>query len=180
MIIDIIIASYNGEKYIAEQIASILEQTYENIRLLIRDDGSTDNTVSIIKEFAKKDSRVVFIEDDLGSLHVGENFKNLLSHCSSEYVFLSDQDDFWNKDKVEVLLNFSIENFQKTTPCIAYSAGSVVNENLVDQHIWTINKPKIVNSHDIFLINGGIQGCSMIINRALYMLALENKIQWYM
>lgn len=180
MIIDIIMASYNGEKYIAEQITSILRQTYKNIRLFIRDDGSTDNTVSIIKEFTRKDSRVFFIEDNLGSLRVGENFKNLLSYCSSDYVFLSDQDDFWNKDKVEILLKFSIENFQKSKPCIAYSSANVVNENLIDQNILTINKPKIVNSHDIFLMNGGIQGCSMVINKALYTLALKNKIEWYM
>lgn len=69
-------ATYNGEKYIKEQINSIINQTYTNWKLLIRDDGSKDKTVEIIKEYEKKDDRIKLLEDNKGNLGF---IKNLLS-----------------------------------------------------------------------------------------------------
>lgn len=74
--IEILMATYNGEKYIKEQINSIINQTYTNWRLLIRDDGSKDKTVEIIKEYEKKDDRIKLLEDNKGNLGF---IKNLLS-----------------------------------------------------------------------------------------------------
>ena len=74
--IEILMATYNGEKYIKEQINSIINQTYTNWKLLIRDDGSKDKTVEIIKEYEKKDDRIKLLEDNKGNLGF---IKNLLS-----------------------------------------------------------------------------------------------------
>ncbi|EEY35290.1 glycosyltransferase, partial [Pseudoleptotrichia goodfellowii] len=99
--IDILLATYNGEKYLEEQLYSILNQSYPNINLLIRDDGSKDKTVDIIKKYAQKDERIKFIEDDLGNLGFLKNFEKLLEHSEENYIMFSDQDDIWNPDKIE-------------------------------------------------------------------------------
>lgn len=178
--VDIIIATYNAKGLISEQLESILNQTHNNIRVLIRDDGSTDDTISIIKKFCEKDKRVFLIEDDLPANGVGENFKILLSHCSSEYVFLSDQDDVWVNDKIEKLLQFAIGKFSLNEPSIAYAPGFVTDQNLVKTALLTNYRNKAVCIQDILLTNGGIQGCAMVINKALYLKARECDFYWYM
>ena len=78
--IDILMAVYNGEMYISEQIDSIINQSYKNWRLLIRDDKSKDNTNKIITEYSKKDSRIKIIKDDKGNLGFVKNFEELLNN----------------------------------------------------------------------------------------------------
>lgn len=98
--IDVLLATYNGEKYLKEQIDSILSQTYQNIRLLISDDGSTDETRKILKEYQKKDNRIKIYEqsENLGCI---KNFEFLLKQVQSEVYMLSDQDDIWLPEKIE-------------------------------------------------------------------------------
>ncbi|EMS1065165.1 glycosyltransferase [Providencia stuartii] len=180
MTIDIILATYNGEKYLSEQINSILEQTYSDFLLYIRDDGSTDKTNEIIKNFALKDSRVIIIKDDIEPNGVGENFKQLLKNCSSNYVLLADQDDVWYENKIEELLNFANINFNNNVPCIAYSPAIVVDSNLNSLNRVTSQTSKIKTLNDMLLMNGGIQGCAMIINKKLYDIALSKNFHWYM
>jgi len=102
--IDILMATYNGEKYLREQIESILNQTYKNIRLIISDDCSTDESRKIIEEYEKKDERVIsyFQEQNLGYV---KNFEFLLTKVKNEVYMLSDQDDVWNDTKVEKTYN---------------------------------------------------------------------------
>ena len=181
MIVDVIVATYNGEKYIKEQVCSILNQTYKDIRVLVRDDGSTDNTKSIILELQKKDNRLHLIEDDYSPNGVGENFKRLLEQCSSEYVFIADQDDVWEVNKIEELVSYANKTFPANIPCIAYAPGLVVDQNLLSSEIkFTNNSIKVRNLEDMILMNGGVQGCAMIINRNLYEKALRSDFYWYM
>ena len=90
--VDILLATYNGEKYLKEQIESILNQTYSDFRLLISDDCSSDNTKEILKEYKKKDSRIVlyFQQENLGVI---KNFEFLLNKVESKFYMFSDQDD---------------------------------------------------------------------------------------
>lgn len=99
--VEILMATYNGEKYIKEQIESILSQTYEDWSLLIRDDGSKDKTLEIIKEFVVKDKRIKLIVDSKGNLGYVKNFEELLKKSKAEYIFLCDQDDIWENEKLE-------------------------------------------------------------------------------
>lgn len=98
--IDVLLATYNGEKYLKEQIESILNQTYQNIRLIISDDCSKDNTRKILKEYEKKDSRVKVYEqnENIGCI---KNFEFLLKQVKNEIYMLSDQDDVWMLEKIE-------------------------------------------------------------------------------
>ena len=123
--IDVLLATYNGEKYLKEQIDSILNQTYSNIRLVISDDCSKDNTREIIKEYEEKDDRVIsyFHEKNLGYV---KNFEFLLTKVENEIYMLSDQDDVWLPTKIEHTYNKMVE----TNADLVFTDLEVVDENL--------------------------------------------------
>ena len=97
-------ATYNGEKYLHEQLDSILNQTYSDFELIICDDCSKDSTVKILEEYSLKDKRVHYFvnEENLG---FKKNFEKAVSLCSGEYVAFSDQDDIWLPEKLEESMN---------------------------------------------------------------------------
>lgn len=99
--ISVCMATYNGRSYIQEQIASILPQLSYNDELVISDDSSTDDTVSLILDI--NDPRIVLLENNKYRSPV-LNFENALIHSSGIYVFLADQDDLWHPNKISILL----------------------------------------------------------------------------
>ena len=105
MSIDILLATYNGGRFLKGQLKSIADQTHENWHLIIRDDGSTDDTLKILKDFASKyDSKVTLINEDLGGLGATGNFSALMRHSTEPYILFSDQDDIWEVNKIEDML----------------------------------------------------------------------------
>lgn len=118
-------AVYNGEKFIREQIDSIINMLGNKDELIISYDESIDSTLVIIKEYEKKDSRIKVVYDDGHS--VESNFNNAVNHCSGEYIFLSDQDDVWINDKINVLIKY----FENNEECVVViSDGYIVDEKL--------------------------------------------------
>ena len=162
-------ATYNGEKYLYEQIESILNQSYKNWILLIRDDKSEDSTVSIIEEYEKKDSRIRLLRDRKGNLGFVKNFEELLKNSQEEFVMFSDQDDYWEKDKIK---NY-IEILQKDKklsqiPLLIHSNSFICDKEL------KIVKEKFVDSSIASEKNGNsyffsyvVQGSTVMINRKL-------------
>ncbi len=120
--VSVAMATYNGEKYIKEQIKTILDCLEENDELVISDDGSTDNTLGIINSF--NDDRIVLIEGPQKGIK--QNFANAIKNTSGEYIFLSDQDDIWEKDKVTEV----IKCFEKENCTLVVHDAEVVDENL--------------------------------------------------
>ena len=116
----ICIATYNGEKYIKQQLLSILSQINIDDEIIISDDDSTDNTIEIIKSL--KDKRIKIIHG--GFHHFKWNFANALQHAKGEYIFLSDQDDIWVEGKYQTCLN-KLKNID-----LICHNSSVVDENL--------------------------------------------------
>lgn len=102
--ISIALASYNGSKYISEQLDSILSQTFQDFELIICDDCSTDNTMQLLNEYASKDSRIKVYRNEK-NLGFKKNFEKAISLCNGEYIALSDQDDIWMKNHLEVLFH---------------------------------------------------------------------------
>ena len=98
--ISVAMTTYNGEKYIKEQIDSIIKQLYDFDELVISDDGSQDRTLSIIKSY--KDKRIKLLNGP--KLGVKQNFANAIQNCKGKYIFLSDQDDIWMDEKIEQVL----------------------------------------------------------------------------
>lgn len=121
-LISIAMCSYNGERFIKEQIDSIIAQTYKNFELIIVDDGSKDNTINIIKEYQLKDHRIKLFQND-NNLGFVKNFEKAISLCSGDFIALADQDDVWKKNKLEVFLKNINENM------LIYSDAI-----LIDQH----------------------------------------------
>lgn len=131
--IDILMASYNGEKYIAEQIESLLGQTFTDWRLLIRDDGSSDNTPAIIESYAGKyPGKIQVIHDSENCRSATKNFFELLKHASADYVMFCDQDDVWLKYKIEITYDFMIktESENPGRPVMVFTGLKVVDAEL--------------------------------------------------
>jgi len=179
MTVDILLATYNGEKYLPEQINSILSQSFSNFTLYIRDDGSTDSTVNIIESYCSIDSRIKFVIDDIKARSAGKNFFELIKVSTAEYVFFADQDDIWLPNKIEISLS-KIIGIQE--PCLLYVNGRVVNKNLDDLSI-NVYPPNglVANFNNIMFHNGGIQGCALVVNKSLINLVRnQGDIYWYM
>ena len=165
--VDILLATYNGEKYLREQIDSILNQTHAEFRLLISDDGSKDGTREILNEYKEKDSRieVFFQENNLG---VVKNFEFLLGKVEAKYYMFSDQDDIWKETKIEKSLNRIEEGFD-----LVYSDLEVVDENLnvTYSSYWKLkgiyNKIKKYNNFEALYLNNFVTGCTLISRKEL-------------
>ena len=98
--VSVVMATYNGEQYLREQIDSILNQTYPVYELIIQDDGSTDNTVAIANEYANRNPVVkVFVNER--NMGLNQNFKTAAMRATGDFVAISDQDDVWYSDKLE-------------------------------------------------------------------------------
>ena len=96
--------TYNGEKYIREQIDTILAQTYPILELIIQDDGSSDSTPSICREYAAKYPNVLFFQNG-ENLGYNENFRTACLKAHGDFIAISDQDDVWLKEKIEMQVN---------------------------------------------------------------------------
>lgn len=173
--IEILLATYNGEKYVGEQIDSIINQTYRNWILLIRDDNSKDRTLEILKEYEKKDNRIKVIEDKKGNLEFVKNFEELLNNSKEDWVMFSDQDDYWLENKIEkyvAILNTSSEDILKK-PMLIHSNSFICDDNLEIIKDEFINS-KIANKYneDDFYFAYFVQGSTVLINRAIIDLAL--------
>ncbi len=180
-VICIVLCSYNGERFLAEQLGSILDQSMENWVLLARDDGSTDGSAELLKSYADKDARIAVIEDSLGNLGAGGNFRVVLEEAFSKgysYFALSDQDDVWSPDKLEALFKEmrEAEGEQMDTPILVHSDAEVVDESL------RVLSPSFMRYQRIFhdgtdplpvlLAQNFVTGCTVMVNRRVLDLAL--------
>lgn len=101
--VSVCMAAYNGEKYIYQQIQSILNQLSENDEIIISDDVSTDNTIQIINSFSDDRIKIVYNKGKKGPIW---NFENAIKYSKGEYIFLADQDDVWFDQKIDTMVNY--------------------------------------------------------------------------
>lgn len=129
--VQVLISTYNGEKYIASQIESILNQTYKNISILIRDDGSADNTVKILEEFQER--RLIKYYSSGGNISFTASFFDLIHNADKncDYFVFADQDDYWMPNRIENAIN-DIENNEcaEGMPILHSCRFTLVDENL--------------------------------------------------
>jgi len=160
-------ATYNGEKYIEEQVKSILPQLREKDELIVSDDGSTDNTIKILESFG--DKRIKILNHDKKDVKVplllsskaannfyfaARNFENALSKAEGDYIFLSDQDDVWVPDKVEKILPYLKEDK------LVISDAWIVDSDL--KKIDKLSKYRVYKKGfliNIYVRGGAPQGC---------------------
>lgn len=110
MKISIAMATYNGAKYIQEQLDSFIKQTHQPHELVVADDGSTDNTLQIIENFAQRAPFKVTVLRNEKNLGYGQNFSKVMELCNGDLVFLSDQDDIWFKEKIDLITEVAKNN----------------------------------------------------------------------
>lgn len=161
MVLDILLATYNGGNFLENQLYSLIGQTDREWRLLIHDDGSTDNTLTIIKKFVQLDERIVFIEDGIVGLGAARNFLHLLNISNAEFMMFCDQDDIWFENKIAVLKN----NMDNASPCAVYCNAYLYKNYTIQSDKVTFLHPK--NLKNTLFFNSGIQGCSVMFNRRL-------------
>lgn len=164
--IDIIMATYNGGKYIENQILSILQQTYKDWILYIHDDGSLDNTLEVINKYIEIDKRIVLIDDEITGLGAGKNFLHTLNYSKQNYAIFCDQDDIWLENKLEELLREMEKSNSNDKPVLVYSDGYPWGEDGFI-HQDSISTEHAKNLQDFIMFNSGYQGCSIMMNKSL-------------
>lgn len=156
----ILLSTYNGEKYLREQIDSILNQTYDNFELIVRDDGSKDSTVEIVKEYMEKSDKItLLVGKNLGFI---KSFFELLKHSDADYFSFADQDDIWLPNKIELAVN-SLNKLDDTKPNMAFSNVDYYDTemNFMGNGDSKDKKPYFLNS----LYECINQGMTMVINK---------------
>ena len=174
--ISVAMAIYNGEKYIKEQIDSILSQLEEKDELIISDDGSQDNTIEIIKELSKKYPQIKLINGPRKG--VKQNFANAITNCNGKYIFLSDQDDLWMENKVNSVLKVFEE---QNCDCITHDCDVINSDNtkvLIDSFFeYRKSKPGVLTN----IYKNRYLGCCMAFNSDMkkYILPIPNDIEMH-
>lgn len=178
--IAILMATYNGESFLREQIESIIRQTYTNWILYIQDDGSNDSTLEIIKEYEAKDKRIKHFDIGLSRQGAGMNFLTMLNVIESKYYMFCDQDDVWFEDKIEKTLNrmIEVECQNPTKPIIVHTSRTYTDANLnvkLQSEFNPRNKSEEKVAHKIELLKNPnilriytiVGGCTMMLNRTV-------------
>lgn len=164
----VIMSTYNGERFIREQLDSILNQSYKNIELIVRDDGSKDKTVEIVKEYQEKHKNI--------KLHQGQNlgfvksFFELLKLAEADYYAYADQDDIWIENKIELAVN-SLNKLDDQKPNMAFGNSDYYDENMEFMGYGEKNKTYSFLS-SLFACVG--QGMTMTVNKKTRDMIIEN------
>lgn len=186
--IEILLATYNGERFLPEQIESITSQSFKDYHILASDDNSSDCTFEILRSYESvMGEKIKVVQSNTHSAK--ENFYNLLDMADAEYIALCDQDDFWESDRLKKSLK-AIQRLEKRygkeTPILVHSDLEIVDGNLNSQnkkmseltgiseaikyakkeskYLYTISTEK---SFSRYLVENNITGNTVIINKAL-------------
>ena len=182
-LVDILLATYNGAAFLAPQLDSLLAQTHANFRLIVSDDGSTDDTLAILRRYeAAFGGRMLLLPSQPKGGGVIRNFERLmrasLDDGRADWIAFCDQDDVWLPEKTARLLAAVQALEARTgadTPCLAHSDLTVVDERLqvISPSFAAFQRidPADVNARTLLSVNQ-VTGCAMLINRALLQLAL--------
>ena len=167
----ILLSTYNGELYLREQLDSILNQTHQNIDLLVRDDGSTDGTLAILEEYTNICPKIHYYQGE--NIGPARSFLDLLKNASeADYYALSDQDDVWLPEKIEIAIGMLV----KEQADFYYSGTRPVDVNLK-----LIDSPPIipVKTFGASLVFASVTGCTVVFSKRLieiYMLYSPAKL----
>lgn len=167
--VNILLSTYNGEKYLSTQLDSLLAQDYPNFKIFIRDDGSSDNTVAIIKQYIKLSEKIIFLNDfengEANNVGYIKSFLILLEESGeAEFYTFCDQDDFWHPNKISRGVEALISQ-NNSTPLLYSSSYWYCDESLETKGSFK-QLPKHISFKDTFFYTTSF-GFSMLINKKL-------------
>lgn len=196
---EILLATFNGERFLPEQIESIINQSYTDYKILASDDNSSDCTFEILRSYESVlKEKIKVIQSDTHSAK--ENFYNLLDRADAEYIALCDQDDFWETDKLKKsikAIKILEKNYGKDTPVLVHSDLQIADENLntVGRRMSDITGIRRILKHAVkesenlytigtkqsfsrYLVENNITGNTVIINKALLNIYKRPKVSF--
>lgn len=175
--VDILLATYQGARFLDAQLESILTQTYPHFHIRLRDDGSNDETQSIIQKWAKTYPHQFTVMPSMGRLGIKGNFSSLMNSSQAPYVMFADQDDIWLPQKIEMSVDCIKEmerRYGAHLPLVVHTDLTVVDEHLheLSSSFWryTHLNPHL-NTLNRLLPQNVLTGCTMLMNRSLVELA---------
>lgn len=180
----ILMATYNGEEYIDEQLQSIFRQNFKNWKLLIHDDGSIDGTIGIILKYIESyKNKIQLIDDGLKFRSAKDNFSHLINIAKNmkefNYIMFADQDDVWLENKIEITLERMLDEEQDTkqTPVLVHTNLEVVrsDKSIISRSFTEYNQINpLKNELNFLLVHNTITGCTVMVNRPLLELYINN------
>lgn len=175
--VTVLLATHNSENFIAVQLSSILAQTYKNWKVLVHDDNSSDNTLEILRKFAKIDDRIVILDDKIPCGNAQSNFWHLMKNApKSDYYMFCDHDDLWLRDKISICVN-EAEKFESNVPVLVHTDLKVVDKDLkvISESMFQSQNMLKEQTLAQTLIQNNVTGCTMLINDELLKIALNKR-----
>lgn len=158
--VQILMSTYNGQQYLREQLDSLIHQSYPQIEIIIRDDGSTDKTCEIIEEYVKNHDNIQLIQGQ--NVGVTESFFQLLKASDADFVAFCDQDDIWLSDKVER----AVEQLKNLMGPAMYCSNTILVDGegqVISANDYSYKAPSFENA----VVENICTGCTVMMNREL-------------
>ncbi len=180
--VEVLLATYHGERFLAAQVESLFAQTYSAVRIVARDDGSSDGTAARLQGYAAAYPDRFRVSAGSGTPLGGakQNFERLMQHATAEYIAFSDQDDVWLPEKLERCMVAIAEleaTHGRSTPLLVFTDAQLVDQALHPLHasLWRQQgiQPERVHTLRHLLPQNVVTGCTMLCNRVLLELARE-------
>jgi glycosyltransferase involved in cell wall biosynthesis len=176
--IAILLATYNGENYLVQQIESIINQTNSDWTLYIRDDGSTDSTLDLISSYIDKYANIILLQNSANNIGAMKSFIWLMENVESDYYMFCDQDDVWLPKKIEISYFElqKLENRNKELALLIFTDLCVVDQslNIISSSMWDYTRYNRIMEPNKYLLVGTLAtGCTMFFNNKAKMAALK-------
>lgn len=174
-LVSVVLATYNGERFLQQQLDSIYNQTYPNLEVIVCDDLSTDGTIHILERYKQHKGLSYYVNPQ--RLGVIKNFERAISLATGEYIALSDQDDLWLPHKLEKSLA-KIQYIEKTTsphrPILVHTDLYITDDkgNVISDSYWKHAKLSPACSLNRLLLENSITGCTIFMNKLLAQISL--------
>lgn len=181
MKIIVLLGTFNGEKYLKAQLDSLVKQTCLPAKIIIRDDGSSDNTHSILSHYCQKFNFIDWLKDEAGHVGVKNNYAILFNYAikyNANFILISDQDDVWLPRKIENTLT-KIKKMNQGQPALVFSDAKIADEHLNIIHPSFTQFQKLSNIQPLalkkLLLYSPALGCTMMFNQALLELIVHTQ-----
>jgi glycosyltransferase involved in cell wall biosynthesis len=173
-LISVALCTYNGAKYLAQQLDTLVSQTYKNIEIVVVDDCSTDNTFTILEDYASRFGQFKIYKNDK-NLGFTENFERAVKLCSGELIALSDQDDLWDHQKIELQVEALKDNvFIYHDSEFVYEDGRPMGKKMSDlMNLYSGGDPLA------FLFSNCVSGHTILMKKILLDAALPLKNEYF-